>query len=76
MFFFCDVQTRARLGIYVKQIGTDIYIQEPNDLDTLDSMCLMEVAGIKEGDVLVGIDGEAIAQVVRSIFWIKYEYAK
>lgn len=52
----------------MKQIGTDIYIQQPNELDTFDSMCLTEVAGIAEGDILVGIDGEIIAQVVRSIF--------
>jgi hypothetical protein len=57
-------KVKCRLGIFVKQIGTDIYIQEPDESDTLDSMCLMQVAGIEVGDILVGINGVSIKATV------------
>ena len=47
---------RDRLGISVKRIGPDIYINEVDGIMALNSMCLAQSAGIRIGDILKAVN--------------------
>ena len=62
---------KEKLGISVKQIGNDIYIQKICDMNSFDSMYLAQAAGIEVGDILVGVNKDMLKQTVMNLNYLR-----